>query len=345
MKEKIALTSVGVNASLSLLKIIIGALSGSTAVLADGVHSIMDVVSSIISLVGIKISEKPADKKHPYGHYKFEVLSGLFITIILFLTGLAIMYEAYKSFSNPQLLKFQRVSLIIMAISALSNEVMARLKIHFGKKENSTSLLSDGIHSRVDVYTSIAVFVGLILDKYWIYSDCTIAFIIGVYIIKESINLGKESTDSLLDASADIKTEDKIREICKDQKVQLVDLRTQKKGAVITANLIISLPNDISIKDAAGISESLKENLVSKINNLEYVSIQIRGEDSTLTYFRPKGFGMNDLKWEECRFKNEQEKDLYCVCPNCNYKVKHKRGVPCSNLNCPECGTKMTREN
>jgi len=98
-----------------------------------------------------------------------------------------------------------------MIFSALINEIMARLKIHFGKKENSMALLSDGFHSRIDVFTSLAVFAGLFLTEYWIYADSILAFLVGLYIIKESFSLGREAVDSLLDVSASPEIEEKIK--------------------------------------------------------------------------------------------------------------------------------------
>jgi cation diffusion facilitator family transporter len=306
----------------------------------------MDVVSSMIGLTGIKMSQKPPDKEHPYGHYKFEVLSGLFITVILFITGLLIIYEAFIAFLKPKPIEYQSISMITMAISASINEIMARLKIHFGKKENSMSLLSDGIHSRVDVYTSIAVFFGLIFDKYWIYSDSTLALLIGLFILKESIELGKESTDSLLDASAGEEVENKIRSVIENNDIKLTDLKTQKKGSVITANLKISLPIDTSVEEATKISNSLKEKLIQEIENLEYVSIQIEGHDISTSYFAPKGALAHGFGWENRpKGKNVNGPPKNCVCPNCGYTVEHKRGIPCTTLKCPKCGTLMAREN
>ena len=96
MKEKIAAISILTNGLLAGGKIAVGVFSGSAAILAEGVHSFMDIFSSAVGFIGIKISAKPGDQKHPYGHYKFEVLSGTIITIILLATGSGIIYEAYR---------------------------------------------------------------------------------------------------------------------------------------------------------------------------------------------------------------------------------------------------------
>lgn len=354
MKEEVALISVFVNLFLAIGKIISGILINSASVLAEGIHSGMDVISSGISLIGIKISKKPVDKKHPYGHYKFEVLSGLIITIILFVTGLWILYEAYVGFLNPEFVSISYFALSIMFLSVILNEIMARIKLYYGKKENSISLLSDGVHDRVDVYASIAVLIGLFIMPYWIYIDSILALLVGLYIIKESFELGKEATDSLLDVSADEEIETKIREIVKKKKINISELRTQKKGAKITANLEIKLPSKISVEEATKISHSLKEALIKNVEPLEYVAIQITNYDVTDSYFRAKdvvskitssGYG-----WERRgKFKKTilsakgMGPDGYCICPRCGYKKEHIKGIPCSSIKCPKCKVILER--
>jgi len=357
MKEKIAGIAVFANLLLAIGKLMVGSLAGATSIFAEGIHSAMDVLSSGIGFIGIKLAKKPVDKKHPYGHYKFEVLSGLIITIILFLTGAFIVYDSFREFQNPSPINIGYLALGIMIISAIVNEVMARLKINYGKKENSISLLSDGIHSRVDVYTSIAVLAGLLIVKFlgFIYADSLLAFLIGLYIIKESFSLGKEATDSLLDVSAGEEIEEKIKEIIKTENIEISDLRTQKKGAAVTANLEIKLSNKINVEEATKISNSLKEKLIKEINPLEYVAIQIKSHDFTDSYFKPKdfvskitgeGFGWQRKGRFRDIIKEAQGKGLegYCVCPKCNYKIKHERGVPCSTIKCPKCKINLTRE-
>ena len=349
MKEKIAKISILANLVLAGGKISVGFLSHSSAILAEGIHSLMDVSSSVISYLGIKIAKKPADKKHPYGHYKFEVLSGLFITIILFGTGVGIIYEAYQKLLSPSLIKMPILALSVMLFSALINEIMARLKIHFGKKENSIALLSDGFHSRVDVFSSLAVFGGLVLAKYWIFSDPILAILIGIYIIKESFSLGKEATDSLLDVSAPPEIEEKIKEVAKNQGIEVESLKTQKKGSAITANLEINLPKDLSVEEATKISETLRKKLIAEIENLTYVAIQIKSHEVETGFYKPlwgRGFG-----WQRrgrFRGKVSEAKGMgpggFCVCPKCKYKTTHQAGIPCSTLFCPHCKIPLKRE-
>jgi len=343
MKEKIALLSVLTNFLLAVGKIFIGLLTSSIAVLADGIHSGMDIFSSLVSFIGIKIAKKPVDKKHPYGHYKFEVLSGLIITLILFFTGIWIIYESYQSFLQPSGIEMGYIAIVVMVFSAITNEIMARIKINYGKKENSISLLSDGMHSRIDVYTSIAVVIGLVLAEYFTYVDAILALFIGLYIIKESFSLGKEATDNLLDVSAGEDIEKKIKKAVEEEGIEISDLKTQKKGSAITANLKIKLPKNLIVEEAAKISNKLKKKLMDNIEMLKYVAIQIESHDVSSMYFRSGVFGRG-FGWQG---KIKEAKGFgpggYCICPKCGYKVEHKKGVPCATLKCIKCGTKMTR--
>ena len=355
MKEKVALLSIFVNLVLAIGKVLVGFFIGSASVLAEGFHSAMDVFSSGISFLGIRISKKPVDKKHPYGHYKFEVLSGLVITILLFVTGVWVIYNSYIGFLNPEIVVVSYLALCVMLVSVVLNWITARLKIYYGKKENSMSLLSDGVHDKVDVYTSVAVFVGLIIMPYWIYVDSILAFLIGVYIIWESFKLGKEATDSLLDVSAGEEIELRIKNIAKKSGVEVSDIKTQKKGSIVTANLEIKLPSKLSVEEAMKISNVFKRRLIRSIEPLEYIVIQIKGYDVTDLYFEPKEFVSKMIGkgfgWQrKGRFENEVKgargrgPEGVCVCEKCGYSQKHERGVPCSEIKCLKCGVSLARE-
>ena len=349
MKEKVAAISILANVILAGGKLVAGFIAGSGAVFAEGLHSGMDILSSTISFIGIKIAKKPVDKKHPYGHYKFEVLAGLIITIILFLTGLFIIGEAIREFRNPSPVSIGYLALGVMLASAIINEIMARLKINYGKKENSVSLLSDGVHSRVDVYASLVVLAGLFLTKYWIYIDSVLALLIGLYIIKASFSLGKEAVDSLLDVSAGEEIEKEINLIAKAQNIEIDSLKTQKKGSAVIANLEINLPSNLNVEEATKISNSLREKLIEAIENLEYVAIQITSHEVETGFYKPdfgRGFGWQRKGQFRSEIKEATGKGPsgYCVCEKCGYKIHHQRGIPCSTLNCPTCNVNLKRE-
>jgi len=349
MKEKVAAISILANVILAGGKITVGVFSNSAAILAGGIDSFVDIFSSVISYVGIRISGRPADKKHPYGHYKFEVLGSVIITVIILAAGVGIIYNAYRNFFEPADIIFSYLAFGVMIFSVAVNEVMSRLKIYYGKKENSASLLSDGIHSRVDVYASLVILAGLFLTKYWIYVDSILALLIGLYIIKESFSLGKEAVDSLLDVSAGEVIEEKIKSIAKAQNIEIDSLKTQKKGSAVTANLEINLPSNLSVKEATKISNNLREKFIEAIESLEYVAIQITSHEVETGFYKPD-FGRGFSWQRKGRFKSEIKEATgkgpsgYCVCEKCDYKTPHQRGIPCSTLKCPTCNINLKRE-
>jgi len=348
MKEKISLLGVIANIFLAAGKIAVGLISHSAAILAEGVHSFIDVFSSSISYVGIKISKKPENEKYPYGYYKFEVLSGVIITFILFTTGIWIVYEAYGNLQSPSRVSIGYLAILVMVFSTIVNIATSYLKIYYGKKENSVSLLADGFHDRLDIFASLAVLVGLFFVKYWIYADALLALLIGLYIIKESFSIGKEAVDSLLDVSAGAEVEGKIKAAAKSLGINISSLKTQKKGAAVTANLEIVLPSNLSVNEATKISEELRKKLMGCVDSLSYVAIQIKSHEVSTNFYKPafgRGFG-----WQRRgKFKEKVEKAVGagpggdCVCPSCGYRVPHKRSIPCSTLNCPKCNSKLER--
>lgn len=349
VKEKVALISILANIALAGGKISVGIFSNSAAILAGGIDSFVDIFSSIISYVGIKISGKPADEKHPYGHYKFEVLGGAIITIIILATGVGIIYDAYQNFFEPEAVTINYLAFGVMIFAVLVNESMSRLKIYYGKKEGSVSLLSDGFHSRIDVYTSLAILIGLFLTKYWIYADAILALLIGVYIVKEAFSIGREAIGSLLDISAGEEIEAEIKSIAGNQNIEISSLKTQKKGSAVTANLEIKLPSNLSVEEATKTSDGLREKLIKEIENLQYIAIQIKSHKMETSFYKPefgRGFG-----WQrKGRFSGGVKEAAgrgpsgFCICEKCGYKIIHQRGVPCSSLKCPTCNINLKRE-
>jgi hypothetical protein len=171
----------------------------------------------------------------------------------------------------------------------------------------------------------------------------------GLYIMKESFLIGKESVGSLLDVFAGEEIENKIESIAKEENIEIASLKTQKKGFAVTANLEINLPSNLKVEEATKISDTLREKLTNGIKSLQYVVIQITSHEIENSFYKPilgKSFG-----WQRRgKFKEKIEKavgkgpDGNCVCPKCGYSVPHKRGIACSNLKCPNCNVNLERK-
>lgn len=251
-----------------------------------------------------------------------------------------------------------------MLFSAAVNEIMARIKIYYGKKENAVALISDGIHSRVDVWASLAVLFGLIFSRYWSPIDSVMAVFVGIYVIKESVTLGKEMTDSLLDVSAGDEVEEQIRDIVQKKDIKLLELKTQKKGLSATANINITLPEDLKVSEATHMTDELKDTLLREVEPLEYIAIQIESNtkketETSSSYYEPKDmfsrFSHSRFHWSHSEHRHTRHKDTHphrterkpdgiCYCQTCEYEKPHTKGTPCAEHTCPKCKKPLTRK-
>lgn len=333
-KRSISILGIIANIFLAISKLAIGMMSRTTAVIADGINSLTDVFSSIVNYIGVTVSAKPADKDHPYGHERAEVVSGLMITIIVFLSGAYIIFDSIKGITYPKIPDISILTISVMAVSSIVNFVMSKLKIHYGKKYNSISLVSDGVHSRIDVLVSLSVFVSLFFIEKIMYLDSIIAFAVGAYILKEAYSLGKESINILIGVSAGEEVEDDIKKIVEDEDITVVNITTQTAGSRYSAELEISLPSKMRIEKADALIKKLEDKISKRLPDVSRVSIKISSHEFERGYYKPR-WGRS-ISWSSGVPK-------YCECTSCGEKVEHKRGVPCRDLKCPKCGSRMRR--
>ena len=286
-KESVTILSVVVNAFLGASKIVVGSMINSAALLADGVHSITDFISSLGVYIGTKVAKKPVDKEHPYGHYAAETISGLLVVFLLVVSAVWIIYDGLNSIFSQEVVRFGSVGLAVIIISIILNEAMSRLKFYWGKKEESLALIADAEHSRTDAISSIGVLIALIAVKYFLYADGLIAVLIGAYILKKSYSLGREVVDNLL-GTRDEKAEEIVRKHCQEKNIALVNLRTRKIGAIISAEIIIKLDARLKVEEAEAVSNGLQSDLLGKIKNLKYVVVQVESHKLKAGFIRPR---------------------------------------------------------
>jgi len=273
-QEKVSILSTFINFGLAVSKLFFGLAIGSAALVADGVHSGLDIVSSFGTYLGIRAGRKPVDDKHPYGHYRAEVLAGFFVTIFLALSGIWIIWEALGKFFQKEKIVFSIGAIVLIVITIITNELMARLKFYYGRRYGSLSLVADAEHSRADVLSSFGVLVSFFLVKYFAPIDGIVAFLIGGYILFQSFKIGKEITDSLLDvANKDV--EERIIKICQAHKVEISDLKTRKIGAFNFAEIKIKLPPKLKVEDVQKVTDTLEDRLLNNIPELKQVVISI----------------------------------------------------------------------
>lgn len=292
-KEKVSILAIFVNFILGGAKFLVGMMINSAALMADGIHSGVDIFSSFFTWLGIKVARKPASKKYPYGLHSAEALGGLIVTLILLVTGIGIIWQGVNRIFKKEVIRFSFFGILVILISIVVNELMARLKFKFGKKEESLALIADAEHSRADVLSSVGVLVGLILASYFWRADGIIAILVGLYILKESYLIGRETTDNLLGVK-DEKVEEEIKKICQEKDISVSDLKSRKIGAATFAELTIKLDSRLRVEEAEAISKKLQEELIRKIHHLKYVALQVESHEIASGFIRPRwgrGYG------------------------------------------------------
>jgi cation diffusion facilitator family transporter len=213
IKEKngAALSSVIAAIGLTTFKIIVGLLTGSLGILAEAAHSALDLVAALMTLFAIRVSGKPADEHHLYGHGKIENLSALFETLLLLVTCVWIIYEAIdRLFYNPVKVEASIWAFIVMATSIIIDASRSRILYRAARKYNSQALEADALHFSTDIWSSSVVILGLILLKIselfpkfaWLdKADAIAALGVAVIVIYVSFQLGYRTLMALLDTA------------------------------------------------------------------------------------------------------------------------------------------------
>ena len=280
-KVSVARLSVLSNSLLIIMKVIVGILSGSVSILSEAIHSTMDLLAALISFFSVRISDTPADRRHPYGHGKFENISGVTEAILIFIASGWIILEAIRKILHPKPVENIGLGIIVMSLSAIINYFISRRIYKVAKSTDSIALEADALHLKVDVYTSLGVASGLFLMlilSYFIknpiihYLDPIIAILVAVMILRESFILFVKAYAPLLDeALSDEEVDqikDKITSYC-SHTVKFHDLRTRKAGNHRYVDFHLNVPATFSVKEAHDLCDKIEDAIKCKLGHTE----------------------------------------------------------------------------
>lgn len=251
-KMKVARLSIISNTSLTLLKLWVGLAMGSVAVISEAIHSGLDLAASIIAFIAVRQSGKPADEKHPYGHGKFENLASILEALLILAAAAAIFLQAVPRLLHGGEVESLGLGAGVMAISAGVNYFISNILIKTGKETESPALIADGWHLRTDVYTSLGVFVAIILIYLTGHTiiDPIIAIAVGLLIIKAAVDLIKDSIGSMLDSSLPKDEEEEIKKVLQRYSGQFLEyhgLRTRRSGQYRHVDLHLVVPRHLPV--------------------------------------------------------------------------------------------------
>ena len=265
LERKATFVAIVVSIILAIVKLIVGIMSGSVAVLASALDSILDMVVSIFNNIALKIAESKPDKKFNYGKSKIEGLAALFEGIIIIGSGLFVIYEAIKKIIHKEVITDVDASIYVMVFSIIVVSGLVAFLSYVAKKTNNLIIKSDTLHYKTDLLTNSAVLISLIIVKLtgWYFVDFILSIIIGIYIIKEALEIVKEGIEVLLDVALDEEIVEKIKEIIKKEPLVLDFhcLRTRKAGNRNFVDVHLVLTPDMKLKLAHTIVENVEEKI------------------------------------------------------------------------------------
>ena len=270
-KMKTARLSIISNTSLIVMKLLAGLFSGSVSIISEAIHSGMDLLAAVIAFFSVKMSDTPPDEKHPYGHGKFENVSGVIEAVLIFIAAAWIIYEAIHKIIKPNAIENIEIGASVMAVSAIVNFFVSRKLYKVAKKTESIALEADALHLKTDVYTSIGVAVGLLLIWLtdWHFLDPIVAISVAMLILKESYALLRNAYSPLLDSSLSTDETFVITEVMNKRGLCFHNLRTRKSGQYRFADLHLEMPESMSLKDVHRICDEIEDEIKGKISNIE----------------------------------------------------------------------------
>jgi cation diffusion facilitator family transporter len=273
-KTRAASTSIASNSLLILLKIVAGLLTGSVSLIAEAIHSAMDLAAAIIAFFSVRISDKSPDEQHPFGHGKAENISGVAEGGLIFIAAIIIIYEAIQKIITGSHLETIEIGLGIMAISIFTNILISRFLMKTARATDSLALEADAKHLSTDVLTMAGVLVGLALARItglYIFDPIT-ALLVALMIIKAAFDITKKSFGGLIDTRLPVDEEETIAMVINEHVGPLVgfhDMRTRKSGSQRFVELHLVMPHSVILEDAHKMCDHLEDHIKEELPNID----------------------------------------------------------------------------
>lgn len=275
--KKAATVAITSNCILTVLNIFVGLMSGSYALVSEGAHTLSDVATSVISYIGFRIGQRPADKEHPIGHGRAEAISGLIIVLFLGMVAYEIITGAFDKLIHPELVTIPDTFAALMAVFGIFvNYSISEYIIGIGKEIKSPAIVADGKHQKTDIFSSLAILIGVIISNIgYPILDPIIGLIIGILILKTAYEIGKENIDNIMGKVPSQDLENRVRRIAnKTPKAQGAhNIKVDYLGSYATVYLHIKLDGNMTLNESHEIVHNVENNILKKIPEVKYVMV------------------------------------------------------------------------
>ena len=287
-KEIYKVTIVGALANVTLLifKFVAGIISNSAAMIADAVHSLSDFITDVVVIVFVKISSKPQDKSHDYGHGKFETLATLIIGIALLFIGMMILYNGVSAtyrciWLGEELHRPGMIAFWAAIFSIILKEAVYQYTVFKGRNLNSQAVIANAWHHRSDAFSSIGTAVGIggaiFLGDKWVVLDPIAAIVVSVFIINVSLKIIIKSINELLEKSLPDEIENEIIKVAEsfDMVKNVHDLRTRRIGNNIAIEMHLLMDGNLSLQCTHNTTELIESELRKKYGEHTHIAIHV----------------------------------------------------------------------
>ena len=273
--------SLAVNVVLSAVKFIAGVLANSGAMISDAIHSASDVFSTIIVMIGVKLSSKAEDKEHPYGHERLECVAAIILAMLLLMTGIFIGYESVQKILSAETEELPVPGTLAVAaavVSIITKEIMFWYTRHFAKLIKSEALMADAWHHHSDALSSVGALIGIVGARMGLpVLDPVAGIFICFFIAKAAFEIFRDAIEKMIDHTGDPAFENALREkILSYAEIQSIDLlKTREFGNKIYVELEISVDGKLSLRDAHEIAENLHDDIENAFSQVKHIMIHL----------------------------------------------------------------------
>lgn len=278
---KVSVVTILINMLLSIIKLIAGIISNSDAMISDCIHTISDVFTTIIAIIGIAVSNKNEDDSHRYGHERLECIASLILSFSLFLTGIGIGYSGIIAIINKEYIDTVSpgiFALIVAIISIVVKELMYQYTIKAAKKINSDALKADAWHHRTDSISSVGALIGIILSRMgYKYFDPLASVFISIFICKVAVEIFMDATDKLVDKSCDIEKVNAIKKVVLHEKgvLGIDDIKTRMFGNKVYVDIEISLDGNKTLFETHSVAERVHDKVEKKFPEVKHCMVHV----------------------------------------------------------------------
>lgn len=275
---KVSWFTIIINFILFIVKFIGGIVGNSKALIADAVHTLSDIFTTALVIVGLKIANKEADECHQYGHEKFESLIVKIMSALLIFSGVIIAYKSVMGLINPTLDTPSKLTLIIAAISIITKELMFFITIKYARLINSPAMATDAYHHHSDALSSIGVFLGIFGARLGLwYLDSIGGIVVSLIIIKLGLEYYLKAIKDLVDYRASDEIVTKISQITNsiDGVYSIAHLKTRVFGNKVYSDLHINIQGDLTILEGSQIAQNVHDEIEKQISEIKHCSVII----------------------------------------------------------------------